>query len=187
MQIEPGDIQLRSQSLGRVRSYYHSLATMTDSGAVTGLDVFRTILQNTAAIVRLKAVEPTKEAVVRDAIFEVLRISFHDAVREIPIGQLLKTYKPDLGVRSLMAAAEYKFCSSETELKKSVDEVYADMKGYEGHHEWRNFYAVFYTTAPILHQDRLEKEFVRVKANANWTPIIVVGPGRRPLKPARRT
>ena len=35
MQIEPGDIQLRSQSLARVRSYYHSLAIMTDSQAVT--------------------------------------------------------------------------------------------------------------------------------------------------------
>jgi hypothetical protein len=154
---------------------------------LTGLDVFRNILQNTPAIVKLKALEPTNEAVVRKAIFEVLKISFHDAVREIPIGQLLKTYKPDLGVRSLMAAAEYKFCSSETELKKSVGEVFSDMKGYEGHHEWRNFYAVFYTTEPILHQDRLEKEFAGVKANANWTPIIVVGRGRRPVKPAKRT
>jgi hypothetical protein len=179
MEHEPWDLGLQSAPLAQVRSYYTSLATMTDGRAVTGIDVFRTILQNTAAIIQSYNVCPTKEADVKKAIFDVLKFAFHDAIREIHIGQLLITYKPDLGVRSLMAAAEYKFASSEREVKVSLEGIYADMKGYSGHYEWRTFFAVIYTTKAIVHQQRLEEEFRGVKADMNWTPIIVVGPGER--------
>jgi hypothetical protein len=179
MDHEPWDLGLRSAPLAQVQSYYRSLATMTDGRAVTGIDVFRTILQNTAAIIQSYNVFPTKEADVRHAIFNVLKLAFHDAIREIPIGQLLKTYKPDLGVRSLMAAAELKFASSEREVTAHLEGIYADMKGYAGHYEWRTFFAVIYTTKAIAHQQRLEEEFRGVKADMNWTPIIVVGPGER--------
>ena len=112
---------------------------MTNGKAIAGIDVFRTILQNTAAIVQSFDLRPTptNEADVRRAIFEVLKFAFHDAIREIPIGHILKTYKPDLGVRSLMAAAEYRFASSEEEVKVALEGIYADMKGYAGNYEWR--------------------------------------------------
>jgi hypothetical protein len=64
---------------------------MTDGRAVTGLDTFRTILENTSAIIKLTKIEPENEAHVRNAVFDVLKIAFHDAVREIPVAQLLKT------------------------------------------------------------------------------------------------
>jgi hypothetical protein len=179
MAPEPWDVGLQSSALGEVRSFYNSVSTMTDGRAITGIDVFKNILQNTAAILRAKQIEPVNEAQVRAAIFEVLQFAFHDAIREIPIGQLLKTYKPDLGVRSLMAAAEYKFAPSEAEVKRSLDEIYADMKGYGGHYEWRTFFAVIYTTDMLVHQHRLEEEFRGVRAEFNWTPIIVVGRGGR--------
>jgi hypothetical protein len=155
---------------------------MTDGRAVTGIDIFRTILQNTPAIIRAKGLEPRNEAEVRSAVFEVLQFAFHDAVREIPVGQLFKTYKPDFGVRSLMAAAEYKFADSESEVKKALDEIYVDMKGYSGHYDWRTFFAVIYTTDALAHKEKLEDEFRGVKADVNWTPILVVGKGAR-VKP----
>ncbi|QGN00031.1 hypothetical protein [Methylocystis parvus] len=176
---EPWDVGLISPALAKVGGLYQSLATMTDRRAVTGIDVFRTILQNTGAIIQAKGLEPRKESDVQQAIFEVVKFAFHDAIREIPVGQLLKTYKPDIGVRSLMAAAEYKFADSEKDVKKALDELYADMKGYSGHYDWRTFFAVIYTTDALLHQERLEEEFRGVKANMNWVPIIVTGKGRR--------
>ena len=185
MSHDPWDVGLHSAPLRKVRSFYKSLATMTDGRAVTGIDVFNTILQNTPAIIRAKGLEPANEADVRGAIFEVLKFAFHDAIREIPVGQLLKTYKPDLGVRSLMAAAEYKFADSEAEVKKSLDEIYADMKGYSGHYEWRTFFAVIYTTDALVHQKRLEEEFRGVKVDINWIPIIVVGKGGRRKRASR--
>jgi hypothetical protein len=38
---------------------------------------------------------------------------------------------------------------------------------------------VIYTTEPLVHQKKLEEEFRGVKGDTNWTPIIVVGSGRR--------
>jgi hypothetical protein len=179
------DLDSYSPPLARIRSFYQSLATMTDGRRVTGIDVFRTILQNTPAIIEARQLEPANEAMIRGAIFDVLRFAFNDAIREIPVGQLLKTFKPDLGVRSLMAAAEYKFADSEAEVKKALDEIYTDMRGYSGHYEWRTFFAVIYTTVALVSKERLEEEFRGVKADANWTPIIVVGPGGRKKKGPR--
>jgi hypothetical protein len=160
MDTNPWDARPYSTALAKVDSFYQSLATMTDGNAVTGIDIFKTILQNTAAIVKSKQLAPSKEAGVRAAIFEILQFAFHDAVREIPIAHLFKTYKPDMGVRSLMAAAEYKFADTEAEVKKALGEIYEDMHGYSGHDEWRNFFAVIYTTDAIAHQNRWKKSFV---------------------------
>lgn len=84
-----------------------------------------------------------------------------------------------MGVKSLMAAAEYKFVTSRIELKKALDEVYTDMKGYGGRYDWRSFYAVFYMTEPFFHQKDIDEEFRLVKSELSWTPIVVVGPGSR--------
>ncbi len=155
------DGEFYSPHLARLQGHFDSIAIMTDGTAVTGLDVFRNILENTPAIMSLMAVEPQSEKDVRQAVFGVLKIAFHDAVREIPVAQVLKTFKPDLGVRSLMAAAEYKFAEDETELKSALEGIYTDMKGYGGHDEWRTFYAVIYCTSTIVHQERLVQEFDR--------------------------
>jgi len=173
------DVLLSSATLSKAMRFYESLAAIAEKGAVNGLSVFETILKNTPAIIRSKGIEPSNEADVRKAVFEILTFAFHDAVREIPLAQAMKVYKPDLGVRSLMAAAEYKFADSEQELKSSLDAIYADMKGYSGHSDWRTFFAVIYTTDAIVHQDKVEEEFRGVRADINWTPIIVVGKGER--------
>lgn len=186
MSSSPGDVEQYSEALIIATGFYDSIATIAEGGAVTGISVFETILKNTPAIIRAKGIKPKSEAEVRTAIYEILRFSFHDAVREIPLSQILKVYKPDLGVRSLMAAAEYKFCDSEAEVKKALDEIYADMKGYSGHDEWRTFFAVIYTTDAIVHQDELEADFRGVKADINWTPIILVGRGGRVRRPQPR-
>jgi hypothetical protein len=59
-----------------------------------------------------------------------MSFSFRDVTREIPVPKIFKTYKPDIGVPSLMVAAEYKFIDSHQEAKNALDEIYADMKGY---------------------------------------------------------
>jgi hypothetical protein len=89
MDNNPWDGGLYSTALAKVDSFYQSLATMTDGNAVTGIDIFKTILQNTAAILKSQQLTPSKEAQVRAAIFEILQFAFPDAVREIPIARAL--------------------------------------------------------------------------------------------------
>ncbi len=83
-----------------------------------------------------------------------------------------------------MAAAEYKFIDSMAEAKTALDGIYADMRGYSGHHAWRSFYAVLYMTGNFYTQADVDHEFRLVKADLNWTPLVVVGPGARKAKGA---
>ena len=181
------DPAFHSPPLAAVRSLYGSLATMTEGRAVTGLGVFETILANTPKIIDQGEVEPSKEADVQRAVLSVLRHAFRDVVQDIHLGKNLKVYKPDIGVRSLMAAAEYKFINSAAEAKTALDGIYADMRGYSGHHEWRSFYAVLYMTQPFFTQADAEAEFELVKADLSWKPMVMVGPGARSKRRAKGT
>jgi hypothetical protein len=176
---------LHSRPLAAAYSMFDSLATMTEGRAVTGLGIFENILGNTPKIIEASGVAPKNEAQVRKEVLKVLSFSFRDVVREIPFPKNIKTYRPDIGVISLMAAAEYKFIDSQEEAKKSLDEIYADMKGYSGRYDWRSFYAVFYMTEAFYSQKDLDEEFRLVRAELNWTPIVVVGKGGRASKTAR--
>ncbi|WP_264210864.1 hypothetical protein [Leisingera thetidis] len=168
-----------STYLNNLRDYFSSLSTITKASSVSGLQVFETILENTAIIINESNVEPNNEANVRNAILRVLRYAFRDVQREVSAAKLLKVYKPDIGITSLMAAAEYKFVTSESALKASLDGIYADMKGYGGHYDWRTFYAVIYMTEPFSHQKEWEAEFRYSRSDINWKPILINGPGKR--------
>ncbi|MBX3429978.1 MAG: hypothetical protein KF779_10380 [Hyphomonadaceae bacterium] len=176
---EPGKY---APSLRQARIYFDSLSAMTLGTRVSGLEVFKTILRNSGAIIAARGLEPKNEKEVEKAIYQVVSWCFHDAVAQMTIPQLVKNYKPEFGVRSLMAAAEYKFATTEQEVKIALDGFYSDMRGYSGSHEWRNFFAVLYTTEPLLHQQKLEAEFAGVGADKNWAAILVTGPGAKAKK-----
>jgi len=61
-------------------------------------------------------------------------------------------------------------------MKTHLDQVFADMKGYSGHPDWRNFYAVLYQKAAFFTQEDVAQAFDEVAANANWAPIVLNGP-----------
>ena len=94
----------------------------------------------------------------------MLSFAFPDVVKEIPLEKILKTYHPDIGVTSLMAAAEVKFVTTKDEATAAIDGIYTDMKGYSGRDEWRSFYAVIYMTEPFYSQKDVEREFRVVEA-----------------------
>lgn len=175
----PYDVGLTSPHVDRVRAHFNSLAVMTQGTEVTGLDVFRTILENTPAIIELTKADPRKESDVQREVMKVLKIAFPGAEREPSLSHVFKSYKPDFGVRSLMAAAEYKFAANRDEVRRSLDGIYTDMKGYGGHYDWRTFYAVIYTTDTLVNPREIEAEFRHVNADTNWSPIVVIGKGDR--------
>lgn len=183
--VTPWDIGFHSPSLAAARGLYSSLATMTKGRAVTGLGVFETVLENTGKIIERANLKPKNEKAVQKAVIAALQICFRDVTPEVSIGKNLKTYKPDIGVRSLMAAAEYKFIDSPEEAKNAIGGIFEDMHGYAGHSEWRNFYAVLYTTKNFYDRKDIEAEFKRAQAAPNWTPIVIVGPGGRVRKTAK--
>lgn len=141
--------------------------------------LFESILQNTSKIVYDRGIQPKSESEVRKCVYDILIHVFPDTVREIPIAQVTKTYKPDLGIRSLKAAAEYKYAVTEEEAKKIIGGFYEDMRGYAGSEDWKHFYAVVYMTKPFFTFQQIQSEFSHVDADKNWMPILVHGDGQR--------
>ena len=90
-----------------------------------------------------------------------------------------KTYKPDIGIKSLSTAIEYKFADSVEEVKKAVGGLYEDMRGYSGSKDWTTFYAVIYMTDAFFTQQQIMSEFERTSEDENWKPLLVIGKGAR--------
>jgi hypothetical protein len=180
-----GPEALECPALAIAVDFFGPLEEMVEGPMISGLEVFETILHNSAKIMYERGEKPSNEAEVRREIFSILKCTFHDAVREIPITKLFKTFKPDLGVRSLKAAAEYKYADTEQRVKEVLDGIYADMRGYAGDHRWKTFYAVIYMTQPFYSQQQIEKEFRNVSADRNWIPILLTGPGRARTTPKK--
>ncbi|MGE5565884.1 MAG: hypothetical protein ACM3YN_07005 [Parcubacteria group bacterium] len=175
-----------SEPLLLMRRVYEALEPVLEpdleDGYLGKMTLLEGILRQTAHIIADRGLEPTSEKDVRNAIYDTLKVVFPDTVKEMQIPQIVKNYRPDVGVKSLEAAIEFKYAISELELKAEIDGIYADMHGYSGSKDWRRFFAVFYTSAPILHQDRLEEQFRWANANLSWKPIIVHGAGTRKAK-----
>lgn len=177
-QDEEGD-GFHSTSATQLRPVFDSMETLFKGRRSTGIGVLETILENSSRIVQGSGIIPKSESEVRNEVLKVLEFAFLDVKKEVSVPKTFKSYKPDIGVSSLMAAAEYKFITSRQGLLKAMDEVYTDLKGYSGSPDWRTFYAVFYQTEQFAHHREIENELRLLPDYSNWKPIVVVGPGQR--------
>jgi hypothetical protein len=173
-----------SEVLAHLWMYYRSISVLFDFDTKATDDSkerarLASILQNTAKVVYDRNILPSSEADVRRCVYDLLIHIFPDTVREIPIAQVTKTYKPDIGVRSLKTAAEYKYATTEQEAKKIIGGFYEDMRGYGGSEDWKHFYAVVYMTEPFFTLQQIQAEFEITQADKNWVPILVHGSGTR--------
>lgn len=167
-----------------LRKYLFSLSSLCGADLEKQQDEQRKstlegILVNTPKIIFDRGIEPKNEAEVRKSVYDLLIHVFPDTVREMPIIQNTKTYKPDIGVKSLSTAIEYKFADSEEEVKKAVGGLYEDMRGYSGSKDWTTFYAVIYMTDAFYTQQQIMSEFKHTSADENWKPLLVIGKGAR--------
>lgn len=176
--------EFHSEPLGLFWKYHKTISSLINHDVSAEKELalrskLEGIFINTPKIVKDRGVEPSNEAEVRKCVYDVLIHVFPDTVREIPIAQETKTYKPDLGVKSLKTAAEYKFADSEEEVKKAVGGLYEDMRGYGGSEDWKFFYAVIYMTDAFFTVEQIMSEFNHTNADENWKPILVYGKGGR--------
>lgn len=138
------------------------------------------ILRNTPFIIKQWNIEPKNETEVKNCVYKTLIHSFPDLVKEIPISKETKTYKPDIGVKSLKSAIEYKFADNEEEVKTALGGIYEDIQGYSGSEDWTCFYAVIYMTDMFYTNEQIMSEFP--DAQHHWKLILVYGKGSRKAK-----
>lgn len=181
--------EMHSDTLGLFWKYHATLSSLMGEDTkqqhkAERRKQFEGILINTPKIVKDRNIEPSNEAEVRKCVYDLLIHVFPDTVREASIIQGTKTYKPDIGIKSLKIAAEYKFADSADEVKKAIGGLYEDMRGYAGSEDWKHFFAVVYMTDAFFTQQQIMAEFKHTKADENWKPILVIGKGARKKKVA---
>lgn len=140
------------------------------------------VLSSTGKIILDREIIPSNESMVQKAVYDVLIHIFPDTIKEFSIPKVSKNYVPDIGIKSLKTAIEYKFIDNKNDVKKAIGGVYEDILGYEGTLDWNTFYAVFYMTKPFLTLEQIKAEFQDSKAPIHWKPILVIGDGERKTK-----
>ncbi|MFZ4800044.1 MAG: hypothetical protein ACOYMA_21320 [Bacteroidia bacterium] len=158
------------------------IETVSDYENTNSRMLLEQILRGTPKMLSDRNLTPSNEAEVRNEVYKVLIHVFPDTVREIPIAKVSKTYKPDIGVKRIKSAVEYKFVTSDKEAKVAIGGIFEDIQGYEGSADWTTFYAVIYMTDNFLTQDQVEAEFLLSNVPHHWKPIVVFGKGIRKAK-----
>lgn len=183
---------LYSPMLNELEMAYNAFAASIGKGASISLErdrqLLRQVLLGTPKLITDRGVLPSNEAQVRKEIYGMLLHIFPDTVREMPIPKVAKTYKPDIGIRHIQTAIEYKFADSAEELKTSLDGIYADTIGYEGTKDWTRFIAVIYCTDVFMTEPQLREELASAKMPESWEVFLVTGRGaRKPTGSAKGT
>jgi len=158
-----------------------------DQKHLTGLDYLENILKSTTLIITDKAIVPSQESQVYNAVKVVLESTFPRSQAQYPGGYnnfntLAKCYKPDILIPALNCAIEYKFATTMDELTTTIDQILPDVKGYINHSTYKLFYAVFYVKSGITTEMRFKEIWDSKKFPENWKEIYVEGPANKKAK-----
>jgi hypothetical protein len=170
-----------SKHLGALTSHT-KIDNENEYATINLFSLLEQILRGTPKMLTDRNIEPSNETEVKKEVYNTLIHVFPSTVKEIPIPKISKVYKPDIGIKSLKTAIEYKFVDSEQEIKTAIGGIFEDTKGYEGSNDWTNFYAVIYMTDNFMTQPQIEAEFKLSKIPHHWKPILVYGKGKRNKK-----
>ena len=130
---------------------------------------------------------PQSEDDVHRRIEAVLRCVFAKVRHKPPIAKPLKNFQPDTGLPSLKTLIEYKYIESDEDLKRVVDEVLADTRGYNDPN-WQQFIYVIYETRRLKPEHEW-REMLRENGVPENTDVIVISGEARDDKgkPAGKT
>ena len=126
------------------------IATIGDSEVKAGKHVGSLIkvLENCEKHIqdrRIFAWVPCSEDDVHGRIESVLECLYDGVLRKPPIAKPIKNFEPDTAVPSVKTLIEYKYITSDGDAKRVVDEILADIGGYQGE-DYDTFVFVIYET-----------------------------------------
>lgn len=148
-----------------------------ETHAQEALKIFENIIFGTAMIMEQQKMTPENETEMNRLMRSIVSAAFPDTISNPNIPTVVKTYKPEFGVPSLGALAEYKFAKSEKELKQCLDGIMADSRGYQADGKWKRFYAVLFMTGAFFTPAQIEEQFKSCGIHNSWKAIVLVGKG----------
>ena len=128
---------------------------------------------------------PEEDIEINSALFRTLSLFFPDSTKNINIHSGWKVYKPEFGFTRSRCAVEYKFVKNPQQLGFFVDQILAELTGYNGSKDWTRFLSVFYCKESFITEKTLKDEFSnRIEAcKGKWEFILPIS---RNIKISRR-
>lgn len=113
---------------------------------------------------------PRSEADVHERIEGLLKCLYKDVLRKPRLSKPIKGFEPDTGIPSLKTLIDYKFVTSSEDGKRIIDEILADIGGYQSR-DYDKFVFVIYETSRVIPVD----EWIQaVEASKPRNPIKIV-------------
>jgi hypothetical protein len=125
---------------------------------------------------------PQNEAQVHNRIEAVLRCVFTDLEHKPTISKPIKSFVPDTGIPSLKTLIEYKFIQSRKDMKRVVDEVLADTRGYVSQ-KWNKFIYVIYETRRLKPESDWRRMLRKSEISESTEIIVLCGESPNPSQP----
>jgi hypothetical protein len=117
---------------------------------------------------------PKREADVHDRLEGILKCYFSDLKRKPSLSKAIKNFEPDSGIQSLKTLIEYKFVTSKPEAKIAVDQILADVSGYQSP-QWSNLLFVIYETHRLMPESEWKALLKECKLGKNYDVIVLSG------------
>lgn len=115
---------------------------------------------------------PSNEDQVHSRIEAILRSVFPNLRHKPTVAKPIKNFEPDTGLPSVETLIEYKFISTQADVKRVADEVLADTRGYVSK-DWSQFVYVIYETKRLRSQVEW-KELLRSSGVDESAQILVI-------------
>lgn len=167
----------------RLEAYLKSIETIfvgKQSGRVTKelIDILRAT-QYSITDRNCFSLVPQNEDDVHSRIEAVLRCVFTDLRHKPPIAKPIKNFEPDTGIPSLKTLIEYKYVESRQDIKRVVDEVLADTRGYSSK-SWERFIYVIYETTRLKPESEWRQMLRENDVPENTDVVVISGEARDP-------
>ena len=118
---------------------------------------------------------PCREEDVHRRIEGILKCFFPDVETRPPLpGGPIKSFEADSGIKSLGVLIDYKFLEAEAEGKVAVEQVLADIGGYQSV-DYTCFVFVFYETMRTFREDEWKRQLANSKPRSRVEAIVLKG------------
>jgi hypothetical protein len=118
---------------------------------------------------------PAREEDVHQRIQGLLECAYPDVDNRPPLSSKgIKSFIPDTGIKSLRTVIDYKFITDKAGGRKVLDEVYADISGYQSD-EYDTFIFVIYETTRAFREEEWATAIARSKPGVRVEVVVLKG------------
>ena len=117
---------------------------------------------------------PCDESDIHERLENILKCFYPDLEREPTINHSIKKFKPDTGIETIKTFIEYKYVTNHDDCKRVLEEIYADINGYQ-HNIFKNILFVIYETSRCFLESNWKSSLKKLKTKMKCDFVLLKG------------